>query len=245
MTMKTAPHPILIPISEAILQRVIVALDTESELQATEWVRRFAPHGCCFKIGAGLVLGYGLPILDRLREAGAERLFLDLKFHDIPNSVAIAVRTASRYGVWMLTLHASGGKAMMEAAREAVEGLPNRPLLMGVTVLTSLSGQQLAEVGMQDAPQEQVLRLAALALQSGMDGVIASPKELSALRAEFGEDPLIVTPGIRLPGSETHDQQRTATPEDALKEGANYLVMGRSLTELSPCHAERSEASAL
>lgn len=216
--------------SESWLQRVIVALDTDSEAQACEWVRRFALHGCGFKAGAGLVLASGLPVLDRLREAGAQRLFLDLKFHDIPHSVAIAVRTAARYGVWMLTLHATGGRAMMEAAREAVEGLPDRPLLMGVTVLTSLSGQDLQEVGVPSAPDEQVLRLASLAQQCGMDGIIASPQELPALRSRFGSGLLIVTPGIRLPSTETQDQQRTADPETALQAGADYLVMGRSLT---------------
>lgn len=216
--------------SESWLQRVIVALDTDSEAQACEWVRRFAPHGCGFKAGAGLVLASGLPVLDRLREAGANRIFLDLKFHDIPHSVEIAVRTAARYGVWMLTLHATGGRTMMEAAREAVEGLPHRPLLMGVTVLTSLSGQDLQEVGVPSAPEEQVLRLASLAQQCGMDGIIASPQELPALRRRFGSGLLIVTPGIRLPSADTHDQQRTADPETALQAGADYLVMGRSLT---------------
>lgn len=210
-------------------KRLIVALDTDSVEQAVEWVERLAPFGCAFKIGAGLVLTQGLPVLERLRTAGAERLFLDLKFHDIPHAVGLAVRTAAQHGVWMLTLHLLGGAAMLQAAREAVAGFSSPPLLIGVTVLTSLDRNALQQVGIPRAPQTQVLRLAELARQSGLDGVVASPKELRALRRRFGPEWLLVTPGIRLPNAPTDDQQRIATPDQALRDGADYLVMGRSL----------------
>lgn len=215
----------------SILQRVILALDTSDLDQACTWVRRFRDQVHAFKIGGALVVRYGLEGLAPLREAGATRLFLDLKFHDIPHAVALAVCQAAELGVWMLTLHLSGGKAMLQAAREAVADRTPRPLLMGVTVLTSLDAPTLKELGIPRGPRAQVLRLAQLAHTCGLDGVIASPQEILALRRRFPPPFLIVTPGVRPAGVPADDQKRVATPEDALRWGADYLVMGRALLE--------------
>jgi len=213
----------------SILRRVILALDTPDLEQACVWVERFRGQVHAFKVGAALVLRYGLSGLEPLRRAGAERLFLDLKFHDIPHAVALAVRQAAELNVWMLTLHVSGGREMLVAAREAVEAYSSRPLLMGVTVLTSLDAPALKEVGIGRTPRAQVLRLAHLAYDCGLDGVIASPEEIRPLRRRFPPPFLIVTPGVRPAGMPTGDQKRVATPEEALQRGADYLVMGRAL----------------
>ncbi len=213
----------------SILRRVILALDTPDLEQACAWVERFRGQVHAFKVGAALVLRYGLSGLEPLRRAGAERLFLDLKFHDIPHVVALAVRQAAELGIWMLTLHISGGREMLVAAREAVEAYGLRPLLMGVTVLTSLDAPALKEVGIGRTPRAQVLRLARLASDCGLDGVIASPEEIRPLRRRFPPPFLIVTPGVRPAGMPTGDQKRVATPEEALQRGADYLVMGRAL----------------
>lgn len=216
---------------ESVLSRVIVALDTPNIGQACDWVQQYREKVCAFKVGSILAIGHGLPIVHTLREAGAERIFLDLKFHDIPHVVAEAVRQAAAFGVWMLTLHVAGGQAMLEAARDAVANLPNRPLLMGVTVLTSLDATALRALGIPRSPRAQVLRLAQLAYQAGLDGVVASPHEARLLRRHLPPSFLIVTPGVRLAGDAPNDQKRIATPEQALRWGANYLVMGRSLLQ--------------
>jgi len=197
--------------------------------QAQAWVQHYSAQVHAFKIGGALVLRYGLGIVETLRHDGAERIFLDLKFHDIPHVVQLAVRTAGEQGVWMLTLHTSGGEAMMRSAVEAVADLPNRPLLMGVTVLTSLGAEALQTIGIPRTPRAQVLRMARQAHQCGLDGVIASPLEIRLLRRHFPPPFLIVTPGIRPAQSDPGDQKRTATPEQALRAGADYLVMGRAL----------------
>jgi orotidine-5'-phosphate decarboxylase len=213
----------------AILRRVILALDTPDLEQACAWVEQFRPQVHAFKVGGALVLRYGIAGLEPLRRAGAERLFLDLKFHDIPHAVALAVRQAVELDIWMLTLHISGGREMLVAAREAVESYNPRPLLMGVTVLTSLDAPALKEVGISRTPRAQVLRLARLASNCGLDGVIASPEEIAPLRRRFPPPFLIVTPGVRPAGMPTGDQKRVATPQEALLRGADYLVMGRAL----------------
>jgi orotidine-5'-phosphate decarboxylase len=182
-------------------------------------------------LGGALAIGHGLPIVRTLREAGAARVFLDLKFHDIPHAVALAVRQAAEFGVWMLTLHCAGGAAMLRAARGAVADLPNPPLLMGVTVLTSMDADALREVGVPRTPRAQVLRLAQLAHAAGLDGVIASPWEARMLRRCLPPPFLIVTPGVRPAGYDAGDQKRVATPEQALQWGADYLVMGRALLQ--------------
>jgi orotidine-5'-phosphate decarboxylase len=213
----------------SILRRVILALDTPDLGQACAWVERFCAQVHAFKIGGALVLRYGISGLEPLRRAGAERLFLDLKFHDIPHTVALAVRQAAELGIWMLTLHISGGREMLLAAREAVESHSPRPLLMGVTVLTSFDAHALREVGIARTPRAQVLRLARLAYECGLDGVIASPEEIVALRRRFPPPFLIVTPGVRPAGMPAGDQKRVATPDEAIQRGADYLVMGRAL----------------
>jgi len=218
-------------VSDAILTRTILALDTPNLGQACEWVQRYRERVYAFKIGGALALGYGLPIVRTLREAGAERVFLDLKFHDIPHAVALAVRQAAEFGIWMLTLHCLGGAEMLRAARAAVADLPNPPLLMGVTVLTSHDADALRTVGVPCTPRAQVLRLAHLAHAAGLDGVVASPWEARLIRRRLPPPFLIVTPGVRPAGYDADDQKRVATPEQALRWGADYLVIGRALLQ--------------
>jgi orotidine-5'-phosphate decarboxylase len=160
-------------------------------------------------------------------------VFLDLKFHDIPNTVAAACQAAADMGVWMVNVHASGGRKMMQFAREAIEKSDHKPLLIGVTILTSLNRQDIAEVGLDIEPAEQVLRLAKLAKESGMDGVVCSPLEVAELKQQIGQDFCLVTPGVRPAGSNIGDQQRVMTPSQALTAGSDYLVIGRPITENS------------
>ncbi|MCS7273351.1 MAG: orotidine-5'-phosphate decarboxylase [Fimbriimonadales bacterium] len=213
----------------SVAQRTILALDTPNIGQACDWVQQYRDKVYAYKVGSVLHLAHGLPVIHTLHEAGAERIFLDLKFHDIPNVVAQAVRQAAEFGVWMLTLHVMGGVAMLEAARTALSDLPHRPLLIGVTVLTSLDAPALHAMGIPRAPRAQTLRLAKLALQAGLDGVVASPLEVRLLRRHLPPEFLIITPGVRPVGSPAHDQKRVATPEQALRWGADFVVMGRAL----------------
>ncbi len=211
-------------------ERILIALDTSDAEQAVQWVRLLSPYVGGFKVGLELVHAEGFDIFERLREAGAERLFYDAKLHDIPNTVARAVRAIARMGVWMVNVHASGGRAMMEAAAESAQSSPNPPKVIAVTVLTSLSQDDLRELGVEREVREQVLHLASLAKASGLDGVVASAQEAQALRQELGEGFLIVTPGIRLPDDATQDQKRVTTPADAIRAGADYMVIGRTVT---------------
>ncbi|MDW8106036.1 MAG: orotidine-5'-phosphate decarboxylase [Armatimonadota bacterium] len=213
----------------SVAQRTILALDTPNIGQACDWVRQYRGKVYAFKVGSVLHVAHGLPVVHTLREAGAERVFLDLKFHDIPHVVAQAVRQAAEFGVWMLTLHIAGGVAMLEAAHAALNDLSYRPLLIGVTVLTSLDAPALRAIGIPRAPRTQALRLARLAHQAGLDGVVASPLEVRLLRRHLPPEFLIVTPGVRPAGSPTNDQKRIATPEQALRWGADFIVMGRAL----------------
>jgi orotidine-5'-phosphate decarboxylase len=212
-------------------ERILIALDTSDAEQAAQWVKLLSPYVGGFKVGLELVHAAGFGIFDRLREAGASRLFYDAKLHDIPNTVARAVRAIARMGVWMVNMHASGGRAMMEAAVEAARSASEPPLLIAVTVLTSLSSQELREqVGTRRGASNQVVHLALLAKESGMDGVVASAQEARALRKSLGEGFLIVTPGIRLIGDSAGDQRRITTPSEAVRAGADYVVVGRSVT---------------
>jgi orotidine-5'-phosphate decarboxylase len=211
-------------------KRVIVPLDVPDAEQAVALAARLDPKLCRVKVGKELFVAAGPAVVTRLQERGFE-VFLDLKFHDIPNTVAGACRAAARLGVWMMNVHASGGAAMMIAAREAIAGMAKPPLLIGVTILTSLADEDLAEIGFSGAAEENVVRLARLTHACGLDGVVCSAQEAPAIRKAIGSDFLLVTPGIRLPESEKGDQARVVTPGDALRLGANYLVIGRSITQ--------------
>jgi orotidine-5'-phosphate decarboxylase len=192
--------------------------------------RRLDPSSCRVKVGKELFATGGPLLVTRLRAMGFD-VFVDLKFHDIPNTVAAACRAAAADGAWMLDVHASGGRRMMEAAREALEPFRQRPLLVAVTVLTSMEAADLAEVGVGDDPEAQVLRLARLARDSGMDGVVCSPREARLLREHCGPGFVLVTPGVRPPQTAADDQARIATPADAIAAGAHYLVVGRPITQ--------------
>jgi len=209
--------------------RVIVALDFPTETAALELVERLDPTRCRLKVGKEMFTRSGPQLVERLVNKGYD-VFLDLKFHDIPNTVAGACRSASELGVWMINVHTLGGRQMMEAAREAVDKSSSQPLLIGVTILTSMGGEDIAEVGLSGTPADNVKRLALLAKASGLDGVVCSPKEVAMLRENISDDFSLVTPGIRPSWSEKGDQTRITTPADAIKLGSNYLVIGRPIT---------------
>jgi orotidine-5'-phosphate decarboxylase len=209
--------------------KIIVALDYADAASALALVERLNPALCRLKVGKELFTVAGPELVRALVARGFE-VFLDLKFHDIPNTVAAACRAAAGLGVWMMNVHASGGRRMMAAAQEALAGLERRPLLIAVTVLTSMSAEDLGEVGISDAPADQVLRLARLAQASRLDGVVCSAQEAAMLRAELGADFRLVTPGIRPAGAEVGDQRRVMTPAEALAAGATDLVIGRPIT---------------
>jgi orotidine-5'-phosphate decarboxylase len=212
--------------------KIIVALDFPDAASALALVDRLDPALCRLKVGKELFTVAG-PDLVRALVARGYEVFLDLKFHDIPNTVAAACRAAAGLGVWMMNVHASGGRRMMQAAREALAELPQRPLLIGVTVLTSMSAEDLAEIGIAAEPADQVMRLASLTQACGLDGVVCSAQEAALLRQRLGEDFRLVTPGIRPAGSEAGDQRRVMTPRQAIAAGATDLVIGRPITAAS------------
>jgi len=213
--------------------RIIVALDVPDAAAALALAARLDASKCSLKVGKELFTATGPGLVRELAGRGF-RVFLDLKFHDIPNTVAQACAAATRLGVWMLNVHASGGAAMMAAARDAVgrtageAGLP-RPLLIAVTVLTSLSAGDLAAIGVNASPEEQVLRLARLTQAQGLDGVVCSAREAAALKRALGPGFTLVTPGIRPEGSAANDQARVMTPPQAIAAGADHLVIGRPI----------------
>jgi orotidine-5'-phosphate decarboxylase len=182
------------------------------------------------KVGKELFTRLGPDFVAKLIGRGFD-VFLDLKFHDIPNTVAAACVAAADLGVWMINVHASGGRRMMEAARGRLEDYRQRPLLVAVTILTSLGAADIAEVGFQGTPADNVLRLARLARESGMDGIVCSPREASSIRSDAGAQFLLVTPGIRPAAASRDDQHRITTPADALRAGADFLVIGRPITQ--------------
>ena len=211
--------------------RIIVALDFPEAKQALDFAKNIDPDECCaLKIGKELFVAGGPQVVEDIKALGFD-IFLDLKFHDIPNTVAGAIRAAARLDVWMVNIHASGGRKMMEAAVDAVKSVSHPPLVIGVTVLTSLDQDDLFEVGIDCAPIHLVKRLAQLTRECGLDGVVASGKEAKVIRLDCGNEFLIVTPGIRLNGGDADDQARIVTPEMAIKSGANYLVVGRPITQ--------------
>jgi orotidine-5'-phosphate decarboxylase len=211
--------------------RVIVALDYPSADAARAFVAGVDPTLCRLKVGKELFTRSGPALVAELVDMGFD-VFLDLKFHDIPNTAAQACAAAADLGVWMMNVHASGGRRMMDAAREMLERRGGqRPLLIGVTVLTSMGAEDLAEVGVPVAPADQVLRLAGLAHKAGLDGVVCSPKESALLRHRLGEDFLLVTPGVRPAGADIGDQKRVLSPREAVQQGSDYLVVGRPVTQ--------------
>ena len=209
--------------------KIIVALDFADAASALALVARLDPALCRLKVGKELFTVAGPELVRALIARGFE-VFLDLKFHDIPNTVAAACRAAAGLGVWMLNVHASGGRRMMTAAQQALADMPQRPRLIAVTVLTSMSAEDLIEVGVSDAPADQVLRLARLSQACKLDGVVCSAQEAAMLRADLGGDFRLVTPGIRPAGTEMGDQRRVMTPAEALRAGATDLVIGRPIT---------------
>lgn len=210
--------------------RIVVALDFPSADDALRFCERLQPGMCRLKVGFELFTAAGPVLVEKLVAKGFD-VFLDLKFHDIPNTVAQACAAAARLGVWMLNIHTLGGRKMMLAARDAVEKSARRPLLIGVTVLTSHSAGDLDEIGLGGDPESLVLRLARLAREAGLDGVVCSAQEAARLRKEIGSDFCLVTPGIRPTGAAAGDQQRVMTPTQAIRAGAHYLVIGRPITQ--------------
>ncbi len=217
------------PVTATLRTPIIVALDFASAEAALALVARLDPALCRLKVGKELFTRCGPELVTTLQSLGFE-VFLDLKFHDIPNTVAAAVRAAADLGVWMVNVHASGGRRMMEAARAALAAADHQPLLIAVTVLTSMSRADLLELGYSGDSEQRVLELATLARTSGMDGVVCSAQESELLREHCGAEFLLVTPGIRLPGESADDQRRVVTPRLAMDAGSSYLVIGRSIT---------------
>lgn len=208
---------------------IIVALDFPSSEQALAMAKRLSPQLCRVKIGKELFTAAGPQLVEQLVAMGFQ-VFLDLKFHDIPNTVAGAVAAAANLGVWMVNVHASGGVRMMQAARQSIADFSDRPLLIAVTVLTSMAAEDLSQTGVELAPAQQVLSLARLSKDCGMDGVVCSAMECEMLRRELGRDMALVTPGIRPVGADSDDQRRIVSPGQALALGSSYLVIGRPVT---------------
>jgi len=208
---------------------VIVALDFPSAEPALRMAERLDPGACRLKVGKELFTAAGPGLVQALHGRGFE-VFLDLKFHDIPNTVAAAVRAAADLGVWMVNVHALGGRRMLEASAEALVAFSAPPKLIGVTILTSMDETDYADLAYARDLEEQVRHLAALSAACGLSGVVCSAREAASLRAERGEGFLLVTPGIRPAGSAADDQRRVVTPVDALRNGSSYLVIGRPIT---------------
>jgi orotidine-5'-phosphate decarboxylase len=213
-------------------EKICLVLDVGSRREAMDLVRRLHDLTGMFKVGMQLFTAEGPPLVREILETGG-KVFLDLKFHDIPNTVKHAAVEAARLGVSMMTIHISGGRAMMEAVITELRSKcgAGKPLVVGVTVLTSLDGNALRDVGIDSGMDAQVLRLAKLAESSGLDGVVCSPNEIQKVRGAVGSSFKIVTPGIRMPGQSADDQERTATPKEAIGAGADYIVVGRAVTK--------------
>ena len=224
-----------------LAERIIIALDAQTQQEALSLVHEL-PGAKIFKVGLTLFISEGPSLLREIQKQG-KKIFLDLKLHDIPHQIGGAIKAGIGYNVHMMTLHASGGREMMAKAAEAAEtaakqsGL-SKPLLLAVTVLTSLKQEQLKEIGMDDRVGEQVLRLARLAKENGMDGVVCSPQEIDIIKGEFGQDFLVISPGIRPTWAAAQDQKRILTPAKAIAKGVDYMVIGRPITQApSPVEA--------
>ena len=211
--------------------KIIVALDYEKESDALALVDQIDPNLCRLKVGKEMFTTLGMNFVKQLHQRHFD-VFLDLKYHDIPNTVARAVRSAADLGVWMVDLHASGGLRMMEEAKRILGPYgKDAPLLIAVTVLTSMEDLDLLQIGINASPMEQVLRLAHLTQRAGLDGVVCSPQEVEILRNACGEEFKLVTPGIRPTGADFGDQRRVMTPAAAIRAGSDYLVIGRPITK--------------
>jgi len=210
--------------------RIIVPLDFNTVEQALEFVEKLQPDLCRLKVGKELFTKAGPVLFEKLIKKGFD-IFLDLKFHDIPTTVAKACAVAANLGVWMVNVHASGGSEMMSLAREEIEKKSHHPLLIGVTILTSMNQEALTELGIQCSVEEQVMRLARLTSNAGLDGVVCSAHEVKMLRDNLGKEFKLVTPGIRPAGSNKDDQKRVMTPAQAINAGSDYLVIGRPITQ--------------
>lgn len=216
--------------------KVIIALDYDDKANALALIDQLDPATCRLKVGKEMFTLFGPEFVKTLVQRKFD-VFLDLKFHDIPNTVAKACKAAAELGVWMVNVHASGGKPMMEAAKAAIEDSAHpQTKLIAVTVLTSMDDEQLAQVVPDTSPAQQVEKLARLTYEAGLDGVVCSAREAVMLRKHFSEEFLLVTPGIRPAGAQVGDQKRVMTPVDAMNAGVSYLVMGRPVTQAqSPC----------
>jgi len=210
--------------------RIIVPLDFDTAEQALQLVEKLQPDLCRLKVGKELFTKAGPVLVEKLIVKGFD-IFLDLKFHDIPTTVAKACAVAADLGVWMVNVHASGGSEMMSLAREEIEKKTHRPLLIAVTILTSMSQEALTELGIQCSIEEQVMRLAQLTSDAGLDGVVCSAHEVKMLRDKLGKEFKLVTPGIRPGGSNNDDQKRVMTPGQAIDAGSDYLIIGRPITQ--------------
>ena len=211
--------------------KIIVALDFNSSSQAVEFVDTLDPKLCRLKIGKELFTAAGPNLVETMIKKEFD-VFLDLKFHDIPNTVANAVKVAADLGVWMLNVHISGGSTMMKSAKDAILSHGGcKPILIGVTVLTSISSAELSEIGINNELKDQVVQLAKLAYQSGLDGVVCSAEEAKLLRNSMPADFILVTPGIRREQDAAGDQKRVITPSQAIRNGSDYLVVGRPITQ--------------
>jgi orotidine-5'-phosphate decarboxylase len=227
------------PLEEA-RKRLIVALDVPNAASAASLVARLEDNCQWFKVGMALFVAAGPAVLEPLVKRGCS-VFLDLKFHDIPNTVAAAVRSAAALGVRMITIHAAGGPAMLAAAKAALAGLADPPELLAVTVLTSMDAAQMNAVGADLSPAAQAELLARMGLAGGLRGFVCSPHEVASLRGLIGPEGVLVVPGIRPAGADIGDQKRIATPAEALRQGASYLVVGRPITQ-APDPAEAAGA---
>lgn len=211
--------------------RIVVAMDFDNADQCLAMAKRLSPVDCRLKVGKELFTSCGPKIVEQLMALGFE-IFLDLKFHDIPNTTSKAVHAAAELGVWMANVHASGGERMMVAAREVLARRTGKsPLLIAVTVLTSMEAGDLSGVGIECGPEEQVMKLARLTHACGLDGIVCSAQEARLMRGQFGNEFCLVTPGIRLGISPADDQRRTLTPAAAIAAGSSYLVIGRPITQ--------------
>lgn len=213
--------------------RIVVAMDFDNADQCLAMAKQLSPQDCRLKVGKELFTACGPNIVEQLMVMGFD-IFLDLKFHDIPNTTSKAVKAAAELGVWMVNVHASGGERMMVAARDILERCSGkRPLLIAVTVLTSMDANDLSAIGISHGPEEQVLKLARLTQSCGLDGIVCSAQEAALMRTQFGREFCLVTPGIRLDTSPADDQRRTLSPSAAIAAGSSYLVIGRPITQSS------------